>query len=349
MRRLLRLAVQLLPAFLALGLLAYVLREADLSRALDLVHSLGWLLPLLLLPNLLCMLSETAGWWVLFGRIAARPRLLPLLSIRMAGEALLLGLPSGSMVNESMQPYLLKRRCGVPLDIGIVATIGRKFFGVLAHGLALMLGALLTWPALDRASHAAIGRGGLPWLLLGGGLAVAATALAGAAATARGRMFDRLRRRLDRWGGRWLGSWLERNATRFTHADANLAAFFTRQRAGLLSPLLLNLLGWLFRAAETLLFLRLLGVHVALSEAMAIEASLILLRAMAVPVPGGLGVQDAGYVLAFRALGLADAATVGTAFVLMKRGKDLFWVTAGFLVLAWPGPDRRRAPPGSTA
>ena len=87
------------------------------------------------------------------------------------------------------------------------------------------------------------------------------------------------------------------------------------------------------RALETWLFLRLLGVDVPLPAAMVIETALILVRAMAVPVPGGLGVQDAGYVLALRALGVPDATTVGTAFVVLKRGKDITWVLLGFLLL----------------
>lgn len=265
MTRLLRLATRLLPALLALGLLAFVLRGTDLSRAIELVHSLGFRLPLLLLPNLLCLLSETAGWWVLFGRIAERPRRLPLFAVRLAGEALLLGLPSGSMVNESMQPYLLKSRCGVPLETGIVATIGRKFCGVISHGLFLAAATLLTWPDLDRASRATIGRGGLPWLLLAAAFVLTGVSLAGAVATARGRVADRLHRRLDLWGGRWIGTWLERNAMRFAHADADLASFFTRDTLGLVPPLALYLLAWLFRALETLVFLRLLGVQIPLA------------------------------------------------------------------------------------
>ena len=72
---------------------------------------------------------------------------------------------------------------------------------------------------------------------------------------------------------------------------------------------------------------------------MVIETTLILVRAAAVPVPAGLGVQDAGYILCLHALGLPDATTVGTALVLLKRGRDLFWILAGFLIL---GLDRRR-------
>jgi len=53
-----------------------------------------------------------------------------------------------------------------------------------------------------------------------------------------------------------------------------------------------------------------------------------------VPVPAGLGVQDVGYVLCLTALGVPDATTVGTAFVLLKRGKDLFWILLGFVLMA---------------
>ena len=97
--------------------------------------------------------------------------------------------------------------------------------------------------------------------------------------------------------------------------------------------------GWFLRAVETWLFLRLVGVDVPLPAAMVIETALILVRAMAVPVPAGLGVQDAGYVLCLKALGVPDATTVGAAFVLLKRGKDLFWILLGFLLL---GVGRRR-------
>jgi len=63
-----------------------------------------------------------------------------------------------------------------------------------------------------------------------------------------------------------------------------------------------------------------------------------LIRSAAVPVPAGLGVQDAAYVLCLRALAVADVTTLGAAFVVIKRGKDLFWIVVGFLLL---GFDRR--------
>jgi len=81
---------------------------------------------------------------------------------------------------------------------------------------------------------------------------------------------------------------------------------------------------------------------------MVVETALILVRALAMPVPGGLGVQDLGYVLALRTLGVADVTTVATAFVLLKRGKDLFWVLLGLALLS-VGRRRREAQPAALA
>jgi len=52
--------------------------------------------------------------------------------------------------------------------------------------------------------------------------------------------------------------------------------------------------------------------------------------------------QDLGYLLSLKALGVPAVTTVGAALVLLKRGKDIFWILAGFALL---GLGRRaRAP-----
>jgi hypothetical protein len=333
-KRFLRHVSQLLPVLLALALLAFTLRSADLGRALALVTSLGWRIPFLLLPTFFATLLEATGWWIAFGPLGARPRFRSLLAVRMMTDAVMLGLPSGTVISESLQPYLLKRRCGVPFEIGIIAGLGRKFLVVLSHGLFLALSVLLAWSTLQHASRTAIGRGGLPLLLLAGAAALVLTAGGLVALGVHGKLADRVRRGLNRFGGRWLGGWLERNALRFEAADENFARFFADRPAGLVVPVAAYLLSWLARSVETLLFLWLLGVRIALTAAMVVETSLILVRSMAVPIPAGLGVQDAGYVLSLKGLGVADAVTVGAAFVLLKRGKDLFWVAFGFVLLA---------------
>ena len=263
------------------------------------------------------------GWWLSFDRLGARPRFRGLMSVRVIGDALMLGLPSGSVLSETVQPWLLKRRCGVPTEHGIVATVARKFFVVLSHGLFLALATLMAWPLLERASRATIGRVGLPILLLldvagaGGGGAAAAhrdgARAGGRPLAARARP---LRRPLDG---------LVARAQR-----AALPAHRRRARPLLPPPLGAVALGRCSTCSagssarsRRCCSCGCVGVDAPLSAAMVIETALILVRALAVPVPAGLGVQDLGYVLSLKALGVArpDHAS-GAAFVLLKRGKD---------------------------
>jgi glycosyltransferase 2 family protein len=343
MKSLLRHLSQVLPGLLALALAVFVLRAADLGRVFGLLRSLGGWLPLLLLPNLAVTLVEGVAWWRSFGLLAARPRFASLVGVRLSVEAVMLGLPSGAVISESLQPWLLKRRCGVPFEAAVVAGVGRKFFVVVSHGLVLALATLLTWPLLARVSPDTIGRGGLPWLLLGVAAFMIATFGLGLALSGRARLAQRTRALLNRVGGRWLGDWLERHSARFQRADEHLVTFFERERGALVFPMLLYAAGWLVRGAETYLFLRLLGAEVPLSTALVVETAIIVVRSVAVPVPAGLGVQDLGYVLCLKALGVPDATNVGTAFVLLKRGKDLFWILlgVGLLAIGKTGVDRR--------
>jgi uncharacterized membrane protein YbhN (UPF0104 family) len=343
MKRLLRHLSQVLPALLAVGLGAFALRAADLGRVVELVRLQGFWLPFLLLPNLAVTLIEALAWWRSFALLGSRPRFSSLVGVRLVVEAVMLGLPSGALISESLQPWLLKQRCFVPFETAVVASVGRKFFVVVSHGLVLALATLLTWPLLARISRETIGRAGLPWLLLGVSVFMIATFGVGLALSGRARMAERTRAGLDRAFGRWLGSWLERNALRFQRADDHLLDFFERERGALALPMLLYSAGWLVRGV-TFVFLRLLGVELPLTTALVIETAIIVVRSAAVPVPAGLGVQDVGYVLCLKALGVADATTVGTAFVLLKRGKDLFWILLGFALMA---TGKRGAPASS--
>ena len=195
-------------------------------------------------------LIEALAWWRSFEALGVRPPFFRLVGTRIVAEAVMLGLPSGALISESLQPYLLKRRCGVPFETAVVATVGRKFFVVVSHGIVLAVATLLTWPLLTRVSRATIGRAGLPWLLLAVALFMIAAFGVGIALGARAGMAERTRAGLGRVPGRRLASWLERNATRFQRTDDHLLTFFQRERGSLGLPLVLYSAGWVVRGAE---------------------------------------------------------------------------------------------------
>ncbi len=340
MKRVLRLLYRVLPAVLTVALAVYVLRSADLGRVASLLGGLGWRLPLLLLPNFAVTLIEAVAWHRSFSLVGERPPFARLLRVRLSTEAVMLGVPSGAVLAETLQPYLLKRHCGLPFETAVVTSVGRKFFVVVSHGLVLTAVTIVAWPLVERISLATIGHGGLGWLLLASSAFMITAFGAGLAAGAHARLAERFRALLDRAMGRWIGTWLQRHAPRFRHADEQMVLFFARDRRALVLPMLLYSLGWVVRGLETLAYLWLLGVRISPTVATLIESTLVLVRSVAVPVPAGLGVVDAGYVVLLGALGIPDAATVGAAFVLLKRGKDLFWILLGFLLLALGERDR---------
>ena len=139
-----------LPVVMALAFGAWVMRTADVPRVTALLGALGWTLPLLLLPAFATTLLEGVAWWRSFSRLGDRPPFASLLRVRLSTEALMMGLPSGALISESLQPYLLKKRCGVALETAVVASVGRKFFVVVSHGIVMVLATLVAWPLLAR-------------------------------------------------------------------------------------------------------------------------------------------------------------------------------------------------------
>jgi len=87
----------------------------------------------------------------------------------------------------------------------------------------------------------------------------------------------------------------------------------------------------LFEGAEAFVILRLLGVDMTFTQVLAFEVVVSFVRSLAFMVPAGLGVQDAGYVAFLGAFSVPDAPTMGVAFVLIKRAKELLYVAVGFL------------------
>jgi len=89
---------------------------------------------------------------------------------------------------------------------------------------------------------------------------------------------------------------------------------------------------WLVEAIDTAIVLRVLGVSLDFAFAMAAEGAISMLRSIGNVMPAGLGVQDAGYATLLPAMGVAPDAAA--AFVLVKRGKELLWIAAGYALLA---------------
>lgn len=314
--------------------------QADLGRAMSMVEQAGPWIALCLLPYLLILALDTAGWRQVFVAVRGGIPYSRLLAVRLSCEAVNVGLPGGAVWSETIAPGLLHRHFGMSLRESIAALATKKWLLMLGHAFYIFVGFVFGYSLLESWSPAMLGHGGLPWLVLLSGALPLAAAVFMWSMLCRGAVAHWLHAALAKIPVFGLASAMERRQRQFLDASAVLGQYTSASRAFGLPATLLFLASWLMEAVEAYVILRLLGVEVGFVEVMAFDGVLSVVRSLAFFTPGGLGVQDLGFLFFFDAMGLPGGAAAGAAFVIIKRSKELFWVLVGALLLLIKGPQK---------
>lgn len=302
---------------LAVALFVHVLRGADLATLSAQISALGPRVLLVALPYLIVLGWETLGFSGLLAQLGHRLSFARIMGVRLASEAVLLSMPAGAVVAETVKIWLLSRGDPAVPTAEVVATLSvKKLLTMGAQALYLVLAlstgaVLLAWPIVLAAAVLAL---------------VASIALASLRAPAA-----RLHALLRRVPLRRVRGWLEERRAGF-HASDRALGILLGSRSRLAGNGLAFLAGWVCEAFESFVILRLLGVSMGFGQALAVEATMSVLRAVVFFVPAGLGVQDLAWVGALGALGAPDATATGAAFAALKRAKELFWIAVGLLL-----------------
>jgi uncharacterized membrane protein YbhN (UPF0104 family) len=319
----------------ALGLLGWTFRDLDVARVSAVISRAGGGVLLWALVPMGCSLAiESYGWAWAFRRSGHDVPFTGVWRARVASEALALTLPAGMLFCESTKPFLLARHCGLAAEASLAGMAVRKYLLLASQAVYITGFALLGAPFLERASAGIIGGPGLGAALLVVGGVVFAAAVGSGVFLRDGRIAERVRSALARLPVPALRRQLEHSRGRFVRTDGELRKFFKGPLLGVSAPALPFLASWVFEAVETYLILRLLGVDLPFEAVAALEVALSFARHVTFVLPAGLGVQDLGYVAFLRALGAHDPLTMGAAFVLIKRAKEMAWALVGFSLLA---------------
>jgi uncharacterized membrane protein YbhN (UPF0104 family) len=340
----------------ALVALSRLIRGHDLRQAWTLIRDVGWPLGLVVLPTLIAMGLDAAGWGGILLALGTRVPWSRMLELRVSVEALVLLLPGGSVAGEAAKMALLNRRAGVPLPRAVASLALTKGYLVATDGAYLALAA--TWAALD-----AVAAGDSPLSLPAAGAAgcAAAMGLLGwflLASLRHAAIATRIAALLQKIPIQRLRRAIAERERGFAQIDTEARAFFSAPAGLRLRPMLAFFAEWLMEGIETLIIVRCLGLPIAIGPVLTLDALGSLLRVVVFFLPAGLGVQDAAIILLLRQMGLPNPVAAGTALILVKRAKELFWILAGtvFLLIRGdlrrattlapePGPPRDRSPP----
>ncbi len=323
-----RFVLRFFGAIAGLALLAVALRGLEPARALSRIRRVGPVAWLLFVPSILAVACETLAWQRAIGTMVERVRFSSLFRVRVASESLASILPLGALWAEAARPALLARRSSLSVGEGIASVAARKYLLVLSQSGYLLLAFVFGHTAVEWGFRRAAGVSGLSFVALGGATALLAVAEGSALAFRGGAPFRAIRRLVARFSRDDARTAALRDGTAQT--DRAAVRFFAlpwAQRLGLAAPCLA---GWLLEATETWVFLSALGAGIGWTDALGVEAVVVLGRHLFVVLPGGLGVLELGYTTFFAASG--TALDICGAFVVLKRLRELSWAAIGYLL-----------------
>lgn len=325
-------AVRVLFVGVAAFALWNTLRQADLGRAASLAAAVGAPIALALVPYIFVIACHAEAYRRVLGILGHRISFPRIYSVVLSTEAVLMSFPAGIAVSDSLNPYLLGRRCGIPIPDGLAGIAAKKSLIVFTNALYVTIAVAFGFGYLRLASERLLGFRGLEWIVAGSAIGLYIMVFAMAKALVSGSLATRSHGLLARIPSAKLRAFLADKKSGFLATDRHFDVLFRERRSELAASAILLLGMWLLESVETLVILRLLHVSLGFVEVLSLEVVVVMLRSLAFVVPGALGVLDAGYVAFLGAFGVLDAPTVGVAFMLIKRAKELVWIGVGFLL-----------------
>ena len=323
-----RLLLHIVAGLVGVGLLGFLVWEVGVGEILGYVRRIGWLAPLLLLPSVVIAVCDAKGWACALPTTVRLPHI-PLWRwslARLAGEAVNHLTPTANLGGEPVKVYMLRAH-GLPAEAGLASVVIAKTALTVSQIVFILLGIPFFLYRLGWIQQGWWVLGPLLLLAYGFTLLLIRWQRRGL----MGALVRLLRRLVPRW--QRVVRWEERAG----EIDAHLLHFYDGNPRGFVVSTCYHFVGWLFGAIEIMIFLFLIGVPTAPTDALIIETMIQPLTVAALIIPGALGVQEAGGVFLCRLLGIDDGA--GLTLMALRRARETIYNGIGLTALMQMGRD----------
>jgi hypothetical protein len=298
---------------IGLALFAVTLAVIDRDATLREFRTLGFLLPIILLPSAGWHIVRTCGWLICFPR-EVRPSFWRLFRVRLAADAVSYFTIRG-LASEPLRVVLLLDR--VPPEVSTASTIlERTGMGVMSVILvAVTSGVAMTSESVPEG-----------WQEVFRGIAMVAVVVVGLTLlflTRKGRYVGPLFEALYRRTG-W--HWTEGRVAHFIASVEQIFLELARSdRRRLRDLALLAVAAYALMTLEIWFIFWAIDQPVTVWSAMFVETFTRSASVFSGAIPANLGALEASNVVVVRALGLAGAGSLA----LSRRIRSLFWAALG--------------------
>ncbi len=307
-------------------LLLYIFQNVDFPSAVRAVSAIGFIGLVVAIAYFVGCIFDTFAWKLLLPS-GTSISFLRLLCIHIAGESFYRFIPAGAVAGESVKVMLLKKYSPSEYPVIVSSIVLRKLFMGISQAFYIGSAVLMGCAASGFTRFGSLEMTGVVLALL-----LLAFFSVFSYWILKGSIGMRVHRMLMKVPIKSIHQRIASKGKKFEETDEVLNKTIQERKAKVAFATLFFFFGWLTELAETALILYLIGITLSISDIVMFEPVVSLLRSIAFMVPGGLGVMDAGYVSALKSFDVHNAAVLSTAFVLLKRGKEVLWICVGMIL-----------------
>jgi len=319
---------------LALGLivLGFLVWQIGPGNIWDAALRLGPLsLVIILIPSLIMYVIEAYGWKLVLGSFGQVISFGRLFMIRTAGEVVNMTTPTAYMGGEPLKAYLLKQY-NIPMAEGAASVVIAKTTLTIAEVFYILVGIAIGFLILGTGSSA--GQTITAAVL---SVAVLICSIAGFVFVQQRGLFASMLAIIKKLGMRI--QVLEAQEAHLRSIDQTILNFYSQHRGTFALSTGVCFFGWLAESLEVFVIIYFLGDSASLWSVISMGALAALIKGGTFFIPGSLGAQDAGNLLLLQAFGYSDVT--GITFALLRRFREVVWISIGLLCLALVGKGRR--------
>ncbi len=321
--------LNLLSFILGLGVFVWLLYRIKVSIIWDLITQAGAMVFLIILGYGAAQLCFVSAWRVLLSRADKTIRWWDLFRAHLAGYAVNYLMVSGNVAGEPLKAHLLRDK--VPMVEGLSSVTINKLSEATSMIIFQAIGLTVAFVYQLLTPEMA-------W-----GSLVSFTVLT----IAIGLFFWRQKKGLFGWFFQGLGKagiaqpFFNKITPQVERLDTEIAGFYESKNDRFAASLFLNFLGCVGGAVEGYFFLKLLGINTTIPMIVTLEAISILANNIFFFIPARMGGSDAARVLVFVSMGMTSAQ--GFSYGLLRRARELFYVSLGFIFLFQMNPFRGKS------
>jgi putative membrane protein len=313
-----------LLAFAGAGLFTILLVREGAPQVGRAIATARWaLLAVIVYHFLIPVLLDTLAWRVLFPK-SERPRLGRIYWMRWIGESVTTLVPSAAVGGDIVRARLAAIS-GTPMAVAAGTVLVDLTLGVFTQAAFTILGIILLVNATGQKDFVR------PTII---GTVIGVAAVCGFYFVQRLGMFRFLARMIAKIANSPEWHSLVQSGEALDETIRNL---YARRRA-VFACCGWTILSLILNSGEVYIALWALNLHATIVNAIILQSMALTIRAVAFPVPGGLGVQEGGYVLVGNLVGIPGESAL--ALSLIARVRELGFGIPG--LIGWQLIEGRR-------